>query len=149
MSTPYTTLITVEQLQALQARHAPLMVFDCSFELMNPDAADRLYAEAHIAGAVQAHLDRNLSAPSAAEAVNGGRHPLPRRELFAARRQLADPTRYAETIARSKYKTGLSGLSAKQVWTIIFDLRRSVWARKKKAAGTASGQREPMEPAPF
>ena len=83
MSTLYTTLITVEQLEALQASGTPLMVFDCSFELMNPDAADRLYAQGHIAGAVQAHLDRNLSAPSPSEAVNGGRHPLPRREVFA------------------------------------------------------------------
>ena len=83
MSTLYTTLITVEQLEALQASGAPLMVFDCSFELMNPDAADRLYAQGHIAGAVQAHLDRNLSAPSPSKAVNGGRHPLPRREIFA------------------------------------------------------------------
>ncbi len=84
MSTPYTTLITVEQLKFLQASGTPLMVFDCSFELMNPEAADRLYAQGHIAGAVQAHLDRNLSAPSPSDAVNGGRHPLPRREVFAA-----------------------------------------------------------------
>jgi len=82
-STPFTTLISVEQLQALRASGAPLKVFDCTSELMNPEAADRLYAQVHIAGAVQAHLDRNLSAPSAADAVNGGRHPLPRRELFA------------------------------------------------------------------
>ena len=65
------------------ASGAPLKVFDCTSELMNPEAADRLYAQVHIAGAMQAHLDRNLSAPSAADAVNGGRHPLPRRELFA------------------------------------------------------------------
>ena len=32
----YTTLITVEQLQTLQASSAPLMVFDCSFDLGNP-----------------------------------------------------------------------------------------------------------------
>ena len=83
MPTLYTTLITVEQLKSLQANGAPLMVFDCSFELMNPDAADRLYAQGHIAGAVQAHLDRNLSAPSPSDAVNGGRHPLPQREVFA------------------------------------------------------------------
>ena len=82
-STPFTTLISVEQLQALRASGAPLKVFDCTSELMNPEAADRLYAQVHIAGAMQAHLDRNLSAPSAADAVNGGRHPLPRRELFA------------------------------------------------------------------
>ena len=63
LSTPYTTLISVDQLQALQASGAPLKVFDCSFDLMKPEAADRLYAEVHIAGAVQAHLDRHLSAP--------------------------------------------------------------------------------------
>lgn len=54
-------------------------------------------------------------------------------ELAAARRQIADPRRYVETIARAKYKVGLDALSAKQVWTVIFDLRRAVWARKKKS----------------
>jgi thiosulfate/3-mercaptopyruvate sulfurtransferase len=80
----HTTLISVEQLQALRAGGAPLMVFDCSFDLMNPAAADTLFAQARIAGAVQAHLDRHLSAGRPADAVNGGRHPLPRREAFAA-----------------------------------------------------------------
>lgn len=56
-----------------------------------------------------------------------------RAELAAAVRWIADPRRYAETIARSKYKVGLDGLTAKQIWTILFDLRRSVWARKKKS----------------
>ena len=54
-----------------------------------------------------------------------------RSELAAARTQIADPRRYAETIAKSKYKCGIDTLTAKQVWTIIFDLRRAVWARKK------------------
>ena len=79
----YTTLITAEQLIALQSRPDAVTVFDCSFELMNPDRADALFAQAHIAGALQAHLDRNLSAADAADAVNGGRHPLPSRERFA------------------------------------------------------------------
>jgi len=79
----YTTLISVAQLQALQASGEPLMVFDCSFELLNPSSADALYAQGHIAGAVQAHLERNLSAHDTALAVNGGRHPLPTRETVA------------------------------------------------------------------
>lgn len=79
----YPTLITVEQLHALRADGTPHRVFDCSFDLMNPDAADALFAQGHIAGAVQAHLDRDLCARSPEEAVNGGRHPLPRRDLFA------------------------------------------------------------------
>ena len=79
----YTHLISAHQLQALQASGAPLMVFDCSFDLANPAQADAMFASKHIAGSVQAHLDRDLSAHSAADAVNGGRHPLPKRELFA------------------------------------------------------------------
>ena len=79
----YTTLISVEQLTALQASGAPLTVFDCSFDLMKPAAGESAYAESHIPGAVYVHLDRDLSDKSGA-GVNGGRHPLPSREKFAA-----------------------------------------------------------------
>ena len=79
----YTHLISVDELKALHASDAPLLVFDCSSELGNPDKADAMFAEKHIAGAVQAHLELDLSAHDPANAVNGGRHPLPKRELFA------------------------------------------------------------------
>ena len=79
----YTHLISVDELKALHASDAPLLVFDCSSELGNPDKADAMFAEKHIAGAVQAHLERDLSAHDPANAFNGGRHPLPKRELFA------------------------------------------------------------------
>lgn len=79
----YSLLITAEQLQELRRSGAPVAVLDCSFDLMNPDAADALFATEHIADAQQAHLDRNLSAQDAGEAVNGGRHPLPRRDIVA------------------------------------------------------------------
>ncbi|MFT3812209.1 MAG: sulfurtransferase [Acidovorax sp.] len=78
-----TTLLTAPELQTLQASGAPLMVFDCSFDLMRPDAGPRQFLEAHIPGAVYAHLDRDLSAKSG-PAASGGRHPLPTRERFAA-----------------------------------------------------------------
>ncbi|MFD1709979.1 sulfurtransferase [Ottowia sp. GY511] len=80
---PYTHLISVDELKALQASSAPLLVVDCSFDLADATKADAMFAEQHIAGAVQAHLDRDLSAKDPADAVNGGRHPLPKRELFA------------------------------------------------------------------
>jgi len=73
----YTTLITVAQLQALMQAQQPLRIFDCTSDLGQPMRADELYAQEHIAGAVQAHLDRDLSAKPPAPAVNGGRHPLP------------------------------------------------------------------------
>jgi thiosulfate/3-mercaptopyruvate sulfurtransferase len=79
----YTTLISVAQLKALQASNQALMVFDCSYDLMKPEMADLMFAEKHMQGAQQAHLDRHLSTHDAA-AINGGRHPLPPRESLAA-----------------------------------------------------------------
>ena len=80
----YTLLITPEELRQLQQDAANVLVLDCSFDLTRPDAADALFAEIHIAGAQQAHLDRDLSTKDPKQAVNGGRHPLPRREIVAA-----------------------------------------------------------------
>ena len=59
------------------------MLFDCSFDLMNPAAGEASFSEAHIPGAFYVHLDRDLSDKSG-HGVNGGRHPLPSREKFAA-----------------------------------------------------------------
>ncbi|MDI1244508.1 MAG: sulfurtransferase [Rhodoferax sp.] len=81
----YTTLISATQLQSLMASGQPVVVFDCSFELMKPAEGDAQYQACHIAGAVRANLDRHMSAPKgAADAASGGRHPLPSREHFAA-----------------------------------------------------------------
>jgi len=96
----YTTLISAGQLQALMASSQPLRIFDCTFELMQPHAGEKLYLESHIPGAVYANLDTALSArhginpgKSGADGVitahgadtpaSGGRHPLPNREKFA------------------------------------------------------------------
>ena len=86
MPSTYTTLITVAQLQALQASTQAVMVFDCSCDLMNPESGPAMYAQARIPGAVYAHLDQVLSAKgprSETGAMSGGRHPLPPREKFA------------------------------------------------------------------
>lgn len=79
----YTTLIRAEQLQTLLTSGRPTMVFDCSFELMQPSEGHQQYLASHIAGAQRADLDQHLSAKPPAPAVNGGRHPLPTRETFA------------------------------------------------------------------
>ena len=84
---PYTTLISVPELQALQQAGASVAVFDCSCDLMKPETGPAQYAESHIAGALYAHLDKHLSAkgdPAVTGAQSGGRHPLPSREKFAA-----------------------------------------------------------------
>jgi thiosulfate/3-mercaptopyruvate sulfurtransferase len=82
----YSTLISAIQLQQLFANGAPCMVFDCSFDLNQPDAGQAMYAQTHIAGAVYADLNRSLSAKGdrqQTDAASGGRHPLPSRENFA------------------------------------------------------------------
>ena len=73
----YTTLITAVQLQSLMASGAPLMVFDCSFDLMQAQAGDQQFLERRIVGAVRANLDRHLSAQPGRGRSSGGRHPLP------------------------------------------------------------------------
>lgn len=81
---PYRTLISASALQALQASGAPLLVFDCSFDLSAPQAGAHSYAQAHIPGALHADLDRDLSSHDRAQAASGGRHPLPGRAAVAA-----------------------------------------------------------------
>jgi thiosulfate/3-mercaptopyruvate sulfurtransferase len=78
----YTTLISVAQLQAWQ-NSASLKVFDCTFDLMQPALGHQQYLEQHITGALHADLDAHLATHDADKCVNGGRHPLPQREVFA------------------------------------------------------------------
>src|SRR5688572_672150 len=89
----FTTLISVDQLKALQASGSPLMIFDCSFDLRNTAAGEEQYRKAHIPGAVYANVDTDLSDQGVIDpdgkhhphpdAASGGRHPLPSREKFA------------------------------------------------------------------
>ncbi|MEO7391082.1 MAG: sulfurtransferase [Ramlibacter sp.] len=86
-------LISVTELQALQAAGARTMIFDCSADLSNPAAGEEQYRKAHIPGAVYANLETELSDKGVVgldgkhhphpDAASGGRHPLPSREKFA------------------------------------------------------------------
>jgi len=79
----FTTLISVKDLQNLRASSADCVVFDCTFELANPSAGNAKYLEQHIAGALRADLDTHLSTHNEADRANGGRHPLPKPDVFA------------------------------------------------------------------
>jgi len=57
-----------------------LVVVDCRFELMKPDAGRKAYEQDHIPGAVYLDLEKDLSGPVGR---HGGRHPLPETETFA------------------------------------------------------------------
>ncbi len=63
------------------ARHPQWRIFDCRHDLSRPELGERQYLEAHIPGAVFAHLDRDLSSR---REDRGGRHPLPYPGAFIA-----------------------------------------------------------------
>ncbi len=74
----YTTLISVEQLQSTTA-----VIIDCSADLAKPEAGRQQFEEQHIANALFADINTDLSTHDTALAINGGRHPLPSQEHFA------------------------------------------------------------------
>ncbi len=70
----------VAELVAARGRE-DLVLVDCRFELAAPAAGRLAYLEAHIPGAVYAHLDHDLSGPPS---TDHGRHPLPSPERLCA-----------------------------------------------------------------
>ena len=81
----HTTLISATELQQLIASGAPVRIFDCSYELMKPEAGQAQFEAEHIPGSVHVHLEHHLSDKTAPDRASGGRHPLPSRATFAAR----------------------------------------------------------------
>ena len=107
----YTTLIQPTDLARL-ATEANVAILDCRHDLARPEWSDHAYAEGHIPGAVQAHLDRDLSAPIGPQT---GRHPLP---------QIA---KLAETLGRWGIDAGTqvvaydqgNGMYAARAWWLL------------------------------
>ena len=78
-------LITAPALRALLASGAPLLLFDCRFDLADTAVGARACDAGHLPGAVYLHLDDDLSAPRDGQPPRNGRHPLPSRQAFAQR----------------------------------------------------------------
>ena len=76
----HTLLVSTEEL-AQHLADPTWLVVDCSFILAKPDEAEQNYLDAHIPGAIYAHLDRHLSSPIIP--AQTGRHPLPKPEEAA------------------------------------------------------------------
>ena len=74
----HTTLVSTQQLadHLLEWR-----IFDCRHDLMKPTLGEQQYGEAHIPGALFAHMERDLSGPKSGK---NGRHPLPDPATFVA-----------------------------------------------------------------
>lgn len=122
-------LVSTEDL----AQHPEWRVFDCRHDLANPAAGEQQYQEAHIPGALFAHLDRDLSAPTTG---SNGRHPLPEAKTFIGwlGRQGLKPT---DTVVC--YDAGPGAMAARLWWMLR-------WAGHEQAAvldgGLAKWQRE-------
>ncbi|CAM3597227.1 putative 3-mercaptopyruvate sulfurtransferase [Pseudomonas reidholzensis] len=78
----YSTLINRHALEALLREGPAPAVFDCSFDLADPEKGEIAYAQGHLPSAQYLHLGRDLSGPKTG---HNGRHPLPDREVLAAR----------------------------------------------------------------
>lgn len=77
---PYTVLIATDEL-APHLGDPDWAIIDCRFRLDNPAFGRQAYNEAHIPGAIYAHLNDELSGPIVPGQT--GRHPLPSLEQFA------------------------------------------------------------------
>lgn len=74
----YSTLISAPQLAEIVGQS--VRILDCRARLGDPEFGLRVYAAAHISGAIRADLDSDL----AADPGDRGRHPLPDPETLAA-----------------------------------------------------------------
>ncbi|MEW6716118.1 MAG: sulfurtransferase [Chloroflexota bacterium] len=79
---PFTTLIEASMLFE-HLNDPDWVVADCRYSLEDPEKGRKDYQEAHIPGAVYAHVDEDLSGP----VIRGrtGRHPLPAPAMLAQR----------------------------------------------------------------
>ena len=69
----FTSIISAEELKQVLADEQ-LVIIDCRFDLMNPEAGRQQYQQSHIPGALFADINTDLSGPPL---TDHGRHPLP------------------------------------------------------------------------
>ena len=110
--TEVATLVSADELRALQARGRVLVV-DCRFELGDADAAGRAHRAAHLPGAVYAHLDHDLSDVSK---TGLGRHPLPDDSAFSAVLARWGWTPELDVVA---YDSAGGALAAARLWWLL------------------------------
>jgi len=150
----HTTLISVHELTT--QRTPDWLVVDCRFDLANPSAGERAYAEGHIPGAIYAHLDRDLSSPITPQS---GRHPLPAPERFAATLGSWGLSRQAQAKTQAKIQVVAydadNGMYASRLWWLlrwaghdavaVLDGGFKAWTASGGAVSTDVPRRQPSE----
>jgi thiosulfate/3-mercaptopyruvate sulfurtransferase len=86
---------------------------DCRWELGRPQRGRELYLAGHIPGASFLDVERDLSAPPGG--ADGGRHPLPAADDFAAAAQAAG---IGDGIFVIAYDQGMNGGAARLWWLL-------------------------------
>lgn len=86
---------------------------DCRFFLNHPELGEKQYLDAHIPGAVYAHLDRDLSGPIVPGAT--GRHPLPDVDVFVATLSKWGIDEHVQVVAYD----GAGGMVAGRLWWML------------------------------
>ena len=148
----YGILISPEQLNAALIGAAPVMVFDCTFDLANTAAGYSRYLESHIPGSVYADLDKALS-DKQGTSVSGGRHPLPSRETFAQWLSNVGLTKGMQAVVYDRNGANYSG----RLWWMlkwvghnnVAVLDGGLQAWQAEGGAVASGLEPPHEPSNY
>jgi thiosulfate/3-mercaptopyruvate sulfurtransferase len=96
----------------LAANLSKWRVFDCRHDLANPKLGEQQYREAHIPGALFAHLDRDLSGRKTG---TNGRHPLPDPQDFEKWLEKTGLTPHDQAVC---YDGGPGAMAARLWWML-------------------------------
>ena len=107
----WNTIVQPETL-SIALQRDDLAVVDCRFSLVDPNVGESAYREAHVPGAVYAHLDRDLAAPGQ---PGLGRHPWPGADAFRSRLEQWGITPATQVVA---YDDG-DGAYAARLWFLL------------------------------
>lgn len=88
-------------------------IFDCRFNLNDTEAMRRAYLESHIAGAVYAHLDEDMSG---IKTGHNGRHPLPTPDSLRATFSMRGIDSQTQVVA---YDDTGGGIAAARLWWML------------------------------
>lgn len=129
-----------------------LRILDCRFTLADPQAGEAGWRDAHIPGALYAHLDRDLSGPHAPSA---GRHPWPQAAAFAAWLGRVGVTPATRVVA---YDAGDGAYAARLWWLLrsfgharvaVLDGGLAAWASAPLEAAVPDVELAPPYPGRF